>query len=381
MEPDAKRDKQFLFGEDLLIAPIALSKTKDIGLPTGVLQTSDGKPGLQAEYFDNQNLQGTPVFVRVDSAINFIWGTGSPDPRIPVDHFSIRWKGIIHPTKENKLTNLKVTSDDGVRVWIDDSLVVDAWRDQAATDYLIAENLKPDRSYSIRIEYFENTGGAQLQLQQTVDVEQMYKAWIPPGNWQDIWTGKIFQGPEMIVLNPVLWKCPIYVRSGGIIFSLPQMQFTMEQPWHKIFVDAFVPLEKKTSTTRILYEDDGLSPEYQKDAFCKTLVTMVRNEETIQLVIDKKQGNYNGAISSRDWVVRLNLPQNCKPQNIEVNGKKLEPGSSDEITLITQTELQETAMPLSGPASRPRPLAGPILELIIHQQDVREPVFISCKLK
>ena len=380
-EPEAKRDKQFLFGEDLLIAPIALSKTNDIALPTGVFQTSDGRPGLQGEYFDNQNLQGAPVFVRVDSLMSFIWGTGSPDPRIPVDHFSVRWTGIIHPTSINKLTNLKVISDDGVRVWIDDSLVVDAWHDQAATDYLIAENLKPDRSYSIRIEYFENAGGAQLQLIQTVDVEQVYKAWIPPGNWQDIWTGKILQGPEMIILNPVLWKCPIYVRNGGIVFSLPQMQYTTEHPWDKIIVDAFVPLEKHASTTRTLYEDDGLSPEYQKDAFRKTPVTMLRDGESFQLVIDKSKGTFQGAISSRDWIVRLNLPQNCSLKNIKVNGKNMEPGSSADIRLISQTEQQETVLPFVGAGSKPRTSAGPILELLVHQQDVREPIFILCKLK
>jgi alpha-glucosidase (family GH31 glycosyl hydrolase) len=380
-EPDAKRDKQFLFGEDLLIAPIALSKTKDIALPSTLLQTVDGEPGLRGEYFDNQNLQGTPLFVRVDSAMNFIWGTGSPDPRIPADHFSVRWTGIIHTAKENKLTNLKVTSDDGVRVWIDDSLVVDAWRDQPATDYVIAENLKPERSYSIRIEYFENAGGAQLQLLQTIDVEQVYQAWIPPGNWQDIWTGKILHGPEMIVLNPVLWKCPIYVRNGGIIFSLPQMQYITEHPWNTIIVDAFVPLEKNAGTTRILYEDDGLSPDYQKDAFCKTPVTMTKHEETLQLAIDKRQGNYNGAISSREWVIRLNLPQHSTPKNIEVNGKKLEPGSSKDITVITQTELREETMPLRGAGSKPRPSAGQVLELTIHQKDVREPVVMTCTLK
>ena len=41
------------------------------------------------------------------------------------------------------------------------------------------------------MEYFENAGSAQLQLMQTVDVEQVFQAWIPPGNWQDIWTGTI----------------------------------------------------------------------------------------------------------------------------------------------------------------------------------------------
>jgi hypothetical protein len=45
----------------------------------------------------------------------------------------------------------------------------------------------------------------------------------------------------MIVLNPEVWKCPIYVRNGGIIFSLPQMQYTTEQAWNKLTVDALSP--------------------------------------------------------------------------------------------------------------------------------------------
>jgi hypothetical protein len=159
------------------------------------------------------------------------------------------------------------------------------------------------------------------------------------------------------------------------------MQYTTEHPWDKIIVDAFVPLEKNACTTRILYEDDGLSPEYQKDAFRKTPVTMLRDEESFQLVIDKSKGTFQGAISSRDWVVRLNLPQNCSPKNIKVNGKNLEPGSSADITLVSQTELQEAVMPFIGMGSKPRTSAGPILELIIHQIDVLEPILISCKLK
>jgi hypothetical protein len=376
-EPQAKRDLQFLFGEDLLIAPIALGKTKDIPLPIQVLQTQDGRPGLQGEYFDNQDLRGAPVLARVDSIVNFFWSSKRPDPRIPENHFSVRWTGKITLMKE--AGKLKIVSDDGVRVWIDDSLVVDAWHDQPATDYPIGENLEPGHSYPIRIEYFQNAGGAQLQLLQTVDVEQEYRVWIPPGNWQDIWRGEILQGPKTIVLDPVLWKCPIYVRNGGIVLSLPQMQYTTEHPWGKVIVDAFVPLESTSSTTRTLYEDDGLSPAYQKDAFSKTPVTLARNGETIRFVINKRTGNYPGAISSRDWVVRLNLPKNSTPKDIIVNGKEV--GFGSPVALLTQTEEREEAMPFSGPGSRPRVIAGPILELILHQQEVRDSVQISCTLK
>jgi len=380
-EPEARRDKQFLFGEDLLVAPFAISKTRDIVLSSDFFQTLDGKPGLTGEYFDNQDLKGKPVFIRVDSVLNFVWGTGSPDPRIPPDHFSVRWTGAVHAPKKGKTLKLKVISDDGVRVWIDDTLVVDAWHDQAATDYPITKDLEPGRSYSIKIEFFENMGAAHFQAIQTIDVEQVFKVWIPPGNWQDIWTGKILKGPKIENLDPILWKCPIYVRNGGIVFSLPQMQYTTEHPWDKIIVDAFVPIEQKTSTTRVLYEDDGLSPDYQKNAFCKTLVTLSRDNEKIQLFVDKVQGSYRDAISSRDWVIRLNLPEKSKPENIQINGKKLGSNSSYTMNLISEAEQKEDFMPFAGVGSKPRPLAGPILELNIHQQSVQKSIQVSFHLK
>jgi alpha-glucosidase (family GH31 glycosyl hydrolase) len=378
-EPEAKRDRQFMFGEDLLIVPIALSKTKDIPVPVQLLQTPDGRPGFRGEYFNNMNLKGSPVFVRTDSGLNFIWGEGAPDPRIAADSFSVRWTGKITPLEKG--SKFKVVSDDGVRVWIDDSLVVDAWLDQPATDYPIKKDMEPGHSYSIRIEFYENGGGAQFQFMQITEVPQVFTAWIPPGNWQDIWTGEMHQGPKLVDLSPVLWKCPVYVRNGGIIFSLPQMQYTGEHPWDNVIVDAFVPAEISMKTTRVLYEDDGVSPEYQKEAFCKTPVTLERNGDIIQLVIDKRQGNYSGAITSRDWTIRLNLPQNSAPTDIEVNGKKLVPGSSDAIALITQPELREEAMPFAGVGSKPRTMAGQILEVKVHQKDVGEVVRISCRIK
>jgi hypothetical protein len=380
-EPEAKRDLQFLFGEDLLIAPFALSKTKDVALPNQMLQTPDGKPGLRGEYFDNQELKGHSVIIRTDSILNFIWGTKSPDPRIPVDHFSARWTGKISVTKELQSARIKFISDDGIRVWIDDSLVIDAWHDQAATDFPLTMNFEPGRSYALRIEYFESAGGAQFQLLQTVDVEQVFRAWIPPGTWTDIWTGNQLHGPKMINLNPEIWKCPIYVRTGGIIFSLPQMQYTTEQAWNKILVDAFIPAEKSVKTERIIYEDDGLSPDYVNDAFCKTTATLTKNGDDIQFVIGKRQGKYNGAISVRDWVIRLNLPQQSNPMNIKIDGRKLELNESNEAVLITQSENRNETMPFKGAGSRPRPMAGPILELNIHQQDVMKSFRISFTLK
>ena len=80
------------------------------------------------------------------------------------------------------------------------------------------------------------------------------------------------------------------------------MQYTTEYPWDKIIVDAFVPLEKKASITRTLYEDDGLSPEYQKDAFRKTPVTIIIDDESFQLVLQEmRDGEMTCNCVVMDW--------------------------------------------------------------------------------
>ncbi|HRU92598.1 MAG TPA: glycoside hydrolase family 3 N-terminal domain-containing protein, partial [Candidatus Marinimicrobia bacterium] len=53
------------------------------------------KTGMKGEYFDNMELSGKPVLTRIDSTIDFSFGTNSPAPGLPKDQFSIRWTGKI----------------------------------------------------------------------------------------------------------------------------------------------------------------------------------------------------------------------------------------------------------------------------------------------
>src|SRR5437763_10368687 len=47
------------------------------------------------QYFNNANLQGSPVLTRYESSINYFWGTGSPDPVVPNNNFSARWTATL----------------------------------------------------------------------------------------------------------------------------------------------------------------------------------------------------------------------------------------------------------------------------------------------
>ena len=76
-------------------------------------------------YFDNSDLTN-PKFSRLDDCVDFAWGTGSPDPRIEPDTFSVRWTGYLEPRFSETYT-FHTNSDDGVRLWVNGQLLIDNW--------------------------------------------------------------------------------------------------------------------------------------------------------------------------------------------------------------------------------------------------------------
>jgi hypothetical protein len=115
----------------------------------------------RGEYYANPWLSGDPVYVRNDVAIDFNWGGGSPDPRLPDDQFSARW-GRKQSFSEG-FYRFTILSDDGVRFWIDGQLFVDEWHDSEMVPYTF-DLYMPAGDYSLWLEYYENLGGAMVQL-------------------------------------------------------------------------------------------------------------------------------------------------------------------------------------------------------------------------
>jgi glucose/arabinose dehydrogenase len=118
--------------------------------------------GLRGDYFANPTVSGTPVS-RLDPRVDFDWGAGAPAPGVPTNSFSVRWTGNLEPRFTEAYTFITRT-DDGVRLWIDGQLVIDAWRDQAATEHAATVTLRADRLYAIRMEMYDNGGQAVARL-------------------------------------------------------------------------------------------------------------------------------------------------------------------------------------------------------------------------
>ena len=118
--------------------------------------------GYTATYYSNATLSGDPSYGHIDNAIDFNWGAGSPHAYLPVNNFSARWVKSDHfPAGDYTFT---VTADDGVRLYVDDRLVLDKWTNVAPpTTYTVATSLATGR-HTIKMEYFEASGNAQAKM-------------------------------------------------------------------------------------------------------------------------------------------------------------------------------------------------------------------------
>ena len=146
--------------------------------------------GLKGEYFSNSSsgsgFSSPSTLVQLDQNINFNWGTSSPAQGISVDMFKIRWSGQLLPLTDDVYTIYLIASD-GVRMWINDSLLVDSWADKTVTTTSTTIPLQKSKTYNISIEYYSNTNPATCILQ-----------WSATGICrQNIPTSQLFTIPEV----------------------------------------------------------------------------------------------------------------------------------------------------------------------------------------
>lgn len=145
-------------------APVAATPT-----PTPVPQTF---AGWRTELYNNASLSGTPVAVVDVSAINFNWGSAGPS-QVPADGFSVRFtRRITVPPAYYQFT---AVADDGIRIWVDGRLIINAWPANPSQSYVAGQILTG--SHDIQVEYYEQTGLANVRLDyQPVALENSWQA-------------------------------------------------------------------------------------------------------------------------------------------------------------------------------------------------------------
>ncbi len=129
----------------------------------------EGRYGLMAQFFDNAELKGEPVYQKPVSQINHQWGWQSPDKIKNPDNFSIRYIAFLVPPVSGTY-NFYLAADDGARLYLDDKLVVDAWEKQVKVKKVI--DLVKGKKYKFVFEYCERGKKAFTDLSWEIPVKE-----------------------------------------------------------------------------------------------------------------------------------------------------------------------------------------------------------------
>ena len=124
----------------------------------------DGKPGVMAQYFDNEKLEGMPVYSTIEKEINHYWPEGeTPCPGLSSTHYSARYTTFITASRDEVLS-FESEANDGYRVKINDSIMVDAWERNRWGSKIFNLPVKKGVSYKIEMSFRQAEGDATVKL-------------------------------------------------------------------------------------------------------------------------------------------------------------------------------------------------------------------------
>ncbi len=126
------------------------------------------------------------------------------------------------------------------------------------------------------------------------------RVYLPPGVWFNFWTGEKLTGPREIDVEAPLDVIPLFARGGAIIPMQQVVQYVDEAPIDPLIINIF----PSGDSTAALYEDDGLSYQYQDGTYARTRFRCHQAPDRITFHISPPEGSYRPA--ERSVLLRFN---------------------------------------------------------------------------
>ncbi len=138
--------------------------------------------------------------------------------------------------------------------------------------------------------------------------------YLPEGEWKDFWTGKTYAGNQTLQLDwPENRGGNLLVRQGAVIPFGPVMQYRKERPLDEVELYLF---PTNTPSQGTLYEDDGVSFEFEKGAFTLTTITAQNKDGVVEVNADTQ-----GTTQVKTWKLTIAAPE--KPKKILFNHQEV----------------------------------------------------------
>lgn len=151
--------------------------------------------------------------------------------------------------------------------------------------------------------------------------------YLPSGDWFNFWTSEKVVGPKEIQVAAPIDVLPLFARGGAIIPMQQVVQYTDEASINPLTLNIF----PGQNASAMLYEDDGLSYQYQKGRLARTAYRFKQTPQEILIEIGQREGGYVPA--SRSYQLQFN--------GMEKSPSRVQLGSQDLPRAANFAELQQ----------------------------------------
>jgi len=335
-------DNQYMFGPAFLVNPVTERMyfentfVGDLIPMENLFAADDTSNGLTVDFYNGQNFE-TLVANRIEKIIDFDWNDGSRPQEVNQHYYSIRFSGQIFSREAGEYTFV-TTSNDGIRLWVNDQLVIDNWTDHGVTINMGEIILKANTCYNLKMEYYQTLGGAITKLawitpdkaglvrNQKIGSTKTWDVYLPKENkWFDFWTGESLPGGNFIKAPAPIEKMPLYVKAGSIIPMGPYLQYATEKPANPIELRIYRGADGEFT----IYEDENDNYNYEKGVYATIPIKWDEAKQT--LTIGERSGTFPGMLEKRTfqivWVKTghgIGVEPTIKPDKIiKYSGRKI----------------------------------------------------------
>ncbi|MCX4972742.1 fibronectin type III domain-containing protein [Streptomyces sp. NBC_00620] len=128
--------------------------------------TTCASPVYKRQFFANTTFSGTPKKTDCDTAIDQNWGTAAPASGLPANNFGVRWT-VTRDFGSGGPFSLPVSTQDGIRVYLDGTRKVDIWKNVSSTVKRTVNITIPAGKHTLRVDYVNWTGTANVKFAYT----------------------------------------------------------------------------------------------------------------------------------------------------------------------------------------------------------------------
>lgn len=153
-------------------------------IPSVYFQNENGVQGLTAEYFDNKEWEGKPLFTRIDDTIDFHWDIDTPDPRLKMGSYSVKWTGYIIAPKTG-LYNISEWSKPFMTIEIETGKTSGGKNSHHPRIRPQKMELEAGKKYKIEVKYQNTYGDAIAQILWSEPQENILKEAVQVANQAD----------------------------------------------------------------------------------------------------------------------------------------------------------------------------------------------------